>query len=234
MSNYLSIDEAIELSGIPSAIFNEKYLQGGVISVKVEDGKKTIEVSEFLRVFPHAKIEKNKSHADIAIDNQLKQMKIENLEYQVANLQRQLEKHSEEYEWLRSKFDNTTLLLEQKLDTSEIDKYKQEIRQLTHQAMQWEKKYNTLLAANELKSLLKENMELKQKLESSAPKAQPTKVANPVTSPQASIIEAPIHQRTQIPEQSIPPQMQPINQGATNVLQQPQQKAKRRKIFGVF
>ena len=67
----------------------------------------------FCGCFPNAKIEKNKSHSDITIDNQLKQMKIENLEYQVANLQRQLEKHGEEYEWLRSKFDNTTLLLEQ-------------------------------------------------------------------------------------------------------------------------
>jgi hypothetical protein len=227
MTNYLSIEEATELSGIPSAIFNEKYLNGGIISVRVEDGKKTIEMSEFLRVFPNAKIEKNKSHADITIDNQLKQMKIENLEYQVANLQRQLEKHSEEYDWLRGKFDNTTLLLEQKLDNSEVDKYKQEIRQLTHQAMQWEKKYNTLLAANELKSLLKENMELKQKLESSAPQAAPAKPVQP--SPQ--IASPAVPPQTILPQQTIPPQQQPTGQYDAP---KAQQKPRRRKIFGIF
>lgn len=233
MTNYLSIEEATELSGIPSAIFNEKYLNGGIISVRVEDGKKTIEMSEFLRVFPNAKIEKNKSHSDITIDNQLKQMKIENLEYQVASLQRQLEKHGEEYEWLRSKFDNTTLLLEQKLDNSEVDKYKQEIRQLTHQAMQWEKKYNTLLAANELKSLLKENMELKQKLESSAPPAPaaaPVKPAQPVQ-PSPQIASPAVPPQTILPQQTIPPQQQPTNQYEAP---KAQQKPRRRKIFGIF
>jgi len=79
-----------------------------------------------------------------------------------------LDKQFDEYDWLRTKFDNTTLLLEQKLDTSELDKYKQEIRQLNQQAVQWEKKYNTLLAANELKTLLKENSELKQQMEANA------------------------------------------------------------------
>jgi hypothetical protein len=227
MTNYLSIEEATELSGIPSTIFNEKYLNGGIISVRVEDGKKTIEMSEFLRVFPNAKIEKDKSHADIVIDNQLKQMKIENLEYQVANLQRQLEKHGEDYNWLRGKFDNTTLLLEQKLDSSEVDKYKQEIRQLTHQAMQWEKKYNTLLAANELKNLLKENMELKHKLESSAPPAA-VKPIQPLPQPVSSPVVPP---QTILPQQTIPPQQQPTNQSDTI---KAQQKPRRRKIFGLF
>ena len=227
MNNYLSIEEATELSGIPSAIFNEKYLNGGIISVRVEDGKKTIEMSEFLRVFPNAKIEKDKSHADIIIDNQLKQMKIENLEYQVANLQRQLEKHGEDYNWLRGKFDNTTLLLEQKLDSSEVDKYKQEIRQLTHQAMQWEKKYNTLLAANELKNLLKENMELKHKLESSTPSAA---VARPVQ-PSPQPVSPAVPPQTILPQQTIPPQQQPTGQSDAIKVQQ---KPRRRKIFGLF
>jgi predicted nucleic acid-binding Zn-ribbon protein len=175
----LTINEAVELSGIAMDVFYEKYIHGGIISTQVEDGVRRIELSEFIRVFPNARLETNKLDEDIFVDNQLKQLKIDNLEHQIAHLQRQLDKQLEDYHWLRDKFDNTTLLLEQKMDTSEVDKYKQEIRQLSQLAMQWEKKYNTLLAANELKALLKENRDLKQKLDGQANEQSVAKVKLP-------------------------------------------------------
>lgn len=164
MSNFLSIEEAIEKSGINPQDFEKNYVETGIISTQVNDGIKQIELSEFFRVFPQQKINSYNSEHKLELELALKDLKIENLEYQVANLQRQLVKQDDEYNWLRSKFDNTTLLLEQKLDTSEVDKYKQEIRLLSHQAIQWEKKYNTLLAATELKALSRENRELKEQL----------------------------------------------------------------------
>ena len=168
MANFLSINEAVTISGVPESEFYSRYIDGGIISVQVEDGVKRIETSEFLRVFPNAQLKPKASAQELEVENILQKQKIENLERQVAQLQRQLDKQFDEYDWLRTKFDNTTLLLEQKLDTSELDKYKQEIRQLNQQAVQWEKKYNTLLAANELKTLLKESRELKQQMEANA------------------------------------------------------------------
>lgn len=165
MSNFLSIEEAIELSEIEADDFRENYIEAGKISVQVNNGLKQIELSEFYRVFPQRQHIQRKYNQNLELELELKELKIENLEYQVVNLQRQLDKQNEEYNWLRGKFDNTTLLLEQKLDTSEVDKYKQEIRLLSHQAIQWEKKYNTLLAANELKTLVRENRELKEQLQ---------------------------------------------------------------------
>lgn len=165
MSNFLSIEEAIELSEIEANDFRENYIEAGKISVQVNNGLKQIELSEFYRVFPQRQHIQRKYNQNLELELELKELKIENLEYQVVNLQRQLDKQNEEYNWLRGKFDNTTLLLEQKLDTSEVDKYKQEIRLLSHQAIQWEKKYNTLLAANELKTLVRENRELKEQLQ---------------------------------------------------------------------
>lgn len=138
MQNYLTIDEASELSGLERENFIRDYIETGVVSIKVEDGVKSIELSEFLRVFPNAKLKKVDS-IDPEIDLLLKQQKIENLEYQLVQLKRQLEKQDEDYSWLRNKFDSTTLLLEQKLDTSELDKHKQEIKKLSEESIQWEK-----------------------------------------------------------------------------------------------
>ena len=168
MSNFLSLEEAIGFSGVSSDDFYRRYIDGGLISYQVEDGIKRIELSEFMRVFPHASLKPKASSVELEVENALQKQKIESLERQIAQFQRQLDKQFDEYDWLRTKFDNTTLLLEQKLDTSELDKYKQEIRHLTQQAIQWEKKYNTLLAANELKTLLRENRELKQQMEANA------------------------------------------------------------------
>lgn len=165
MSNYLSLNEAQELANIDEGVFLNKYVNGGILSVTIVDDERKVELSEFFRVFPHARKEKKViSSENSELELQLSQMKVENLEYKIASLERQLEKQTDEHNWLRSKFDNTTMLLEQKLDTSEVDKYKQEIHHLSHQAIQWEKKYNTLLAANELKTLLRENRELKEQI----------------------------------------------------------------------
>lgn len=249
MQNYLSIDEAASMSGLSEEAFVQQYIDSGVISIKVEDGIKSIELSEFLRVFPNAKaktINSGNSETELA----LKQQKIENLEYQVVQLQRQLEKQSEDYSWLRNKFDSTTLLLEQKLDTSELDKHKQEIKKLSEESIQWEKKYNTLLAANELKTLLKENRELKEKLES-LNKATPTKITSaprsePVVQPATinSSAATPVNNSLQSSSTQIKssnPVMPTSNsenqyrhQTSTLERQSEPIKPKRRKIFGIF
>lgn len=218
MSNFLSIEEAIAISGIPAAEFYSRYIDGGLISIQVEDGTKRVEVSEFLRVFPHAQLKPKANAQELEVENILHKQKIENLERQVAQLQRQLDKQFDEYDWLRTKFDNTTLLLEQKLDTSELDKYKQEIRQLNQQAIQWEKKYNTLLAANELKTLLRENRELKQQMEANAKEL----IASAKAEQQAM--------QQQAQEENNQKHLKTVANQAPEV---PVAK-KRRKIFGIF
>ncbi|AUR52135.1 hypothetical protein [Aquella oligotrophica] len=248
MQNYLSINEASNMSGLSEDVFVQQYIDSGVISIKVEDGVKSIELSEFLRVFPNAKA-KAVNSGNSEVELALKQQKIENLEYQVVQLQRQLEKQSEDYSWLRNKFDSTTLLLEQKLDTSELDKHKQEIKKLSEESVQWEKKYNTLLAANELKTLLKENRELKEKLES-LNKVSSTKPSNvvrsePVAPPAVSASGAtPVNNSLQSPSAQVKssnPVMptstsenQYRHQTATLERQSEPVKPKRRKIFGIF
>jgi len=256
MPNYLTIDEAVNLSGLSKETFVDQYIERGVISVKVEDGVKTVELSEFLRVFPDAKASRKNFDNDIQVEVLLKQQKIENLEYQVVQLQRQLEKQTEDYNWLRNKFDSTTLLLEQKLDTSELDQHKQEIKKLGEQSIQWEKKYNTLLAASELKTLIKENKELKEKLESLAHKVAAVKTTTKTDNSSVTQLE-----QTQI--SPLTParteEMQSINEPLTNNIpsslsnQQSNSnpkaqfqyspakehssisiKPKRRKIFGIF
>lgn len=243
MQNYLTIDEASELSGLERENFIRDYIETGVVSIKVEDGVKSIELSEFLRVFPNAKSKKVDS-IDPEIDLLLKQQKIENLEYQLVQLKRQLEKQDEDYSWLRNKFDSTTLLLEQKLDTSELDKHKQEIKKLSEESIQWEKKYNTLLAANELKTLLKENKELKEKLESLNSKLPTTKINNVANTNSGEKIST---QAVVSPNLSHPTQQNKIATGGSTQFshtegqfrhpgEQPSTaiKPKRRKIFGIF
>lgn len=242
MQNYLTIDEASELSGLERENFIHDYIETGVVSIKVEDGVKSIELSELLRVFPNAKSKKVDS-IDPEIDLLLKQQKIENLEYQLVQLKRQLEKQDEDYSWLRNKFDSTTLLLEQKLDTSELDKHKQEIKKLSEESIQWEKKYNTLLAANELKTLLKENKELKEKLESLNSKLSTTKISNVANTNSGEKIST---QAVVSPNLSHPTQQNKIATGSTQFShtegqfrhsgEQPSTaiKPKRRKIFGIF
>lgn len=47
MSNFLSIEEAIEKSGIKPQDFEKNYVETGIISIQVNDGIKQIELSEF-------------------------------------------------------------------------------------------------------------------------------------------------------------------------------------------
>lgn len=225
MSNFLSLEEAIQFSEVAAADFYQKYIEAGVISVQVENGVKRIELSEFLRVFPYASLKAKATPQELEVETILQKQKIEGLERQIAQLQRQLDKQFDEYDWLRTKFDNTTLLLEQKLDTSELDKYKQEIRQLSQHALQWEKKYNTLLAANELKTLLKENRELKQQMEANARET----IAAVRAEQQLFSEQAPAAVRTQTTQQVAQPRQQAVASQNPNPAS-----PKRRKLFGIF
>lgn len=243
MSNFLSIEDAIQRSGVQAEDFEQNYIETGKISIQVNDGIKQIELSEFFRVFPQSQNSWHDSNQNLELELALKNLKIENLEYQVANLQRQLGKQDDEYNWLRNKFDNTTLLLEQKLDTSEVDKYKQEIRLLSHQAIQWEKKYNTLLAATELKSLSRENRELKEQLlHAQAQKAEDTP-QSPLKSPMPNDSE---HEKLHLEKLKAEvfrlQQLQTLENASRNTINHTEQtddsqsktKPPRHKIFGIF
>lgn len=243
MSNFLSIEDAIKSSGIQAEDFEQNYIETGKISIQVNDGIRQIELSEFFRVFPQLQSTWHDANRNLELELALKNLKIENLEYQVANLQRQLGKQDDEYNWLRNKFDNTTLLLEQKLDTSEVDKYKQEIRILSHQAIQWEKKYNTLLAATELKSLSRENRELKEQLlQAQSPKVE--NVPSPVlkNSMQDNSEHDKLHLEKLKAEVLRLQQLQaskstPVNTAKTSEQESDSQsniKPPRHKIFGIF
>lgn len=238
MSNYLSLNEAQELANIDEGVFLNKYVNGGILSVTIVDDERRVELSEFFRVFPHARRERKVISSESGeLELQLSQMKVENLEYKIASLERQLEKQTDEHNWLRSKFDNTTMLLEQKLDTSEVDKYKQEIHQLSHQAIQWEKKYNTLLAANELKTLLRENRELKEQINAKPP----TPVVPENKPPEQDQLKAEIEQFKSLKMEIATLQQQLLAQQAANIAEKStpaevasEVKPKRRKIFGIF
>ena len=79
MSNFLSIEEAIELSEIEADDFRENYIEAGKISVQVNNGLKQIELSEFYRVFPQRQHIQRKYNQNFELELELKELKIENL-----------------------------------------------------------------------------------------------------------------------------------------------------------
>jgi predicted nucleic acid-binding Zn-ribbon protein len=240
MSSFLSLSEASKIVGCSEEQLKQQFIDSGILSAHVNAGEITIERSELSRVFPEARLAKPDESVNYELELQLKQLQIENLEYKVASLERQLLKQAEEYAWLRGKFDNTALLLEQKLDTSEVDQYKQEIRTLAQQALQWEKKYNMLLAANEVKSLVRENRELKEQLTQTKPNMAP-EISQPTAS---SDLPAPDYQQQLAHQQqeiaNLKAQLHQLTtddsatelQTTTSEIGQPL--AKRRKILGIF
>ena len=53
----VSISEAIRMVGISRSHFYNKYINKGLISIRVEDDKKFIDVSELIRVFGNIQLE---------------------------------------------------------------------------------------------------------------------------------------------------------------------------------
>lgn len=112
----LSISEAIKQSGVARSTFYKKYVQQGLISISVDNGKKYIDSSELVRVFPGLKIETpNRTTSNTIV--QLKNTQSNNIEHpentqlkmEVKLLREALEKAEQDKQWLKDQ--NTTLLL---------------------------------------------------------------------------------------------------------------------------
>jgi hypothetical protein len=120
-----TISEAIRLSGVARQTFYKKYLDGGLISIKVDErDKKFIELVELFRVFPHLKLSKTdneKMSLDAEINEKdnykmsLLSNKIESLMLELHLTNKLLEDKTEQLDqakeretWLVSKVDHLT------------------------------------------------------------------------------------------------------------------------------
>lgn len=105
----LSVSDAIKQSGVARSTFYSKYINKGLISVSVSDGKKYIDSSELVRVFPDLdnRTTKNspsdtKSYSVVHPENTLLRMELK-------LLREVLDKTEQDKQWLKDQ--NTNLLL---------------------------------------------------------------------------------------------------------------------------
>ena len=118
----VSISEAIRLSGVSRSQFYTKYINKGVISVTIDDGKKLIDTSEIIRVFGNIQLPDSTYEQNRTTDNTGKYTDkdkiIELLEQQLVEAKDReilLRKETQEREdWLRAQLEKATLLLENK------------------------------------------------------------------------------------------------------------------------
>lgn len=113
----VSISEAIRITGISRSHFYNKYINHGIISIINENNKKSIDVSELIRVFGDIRLEyehkntdfstsiKNTNNTNVDSSSRL----IELLEQQINEF-RIREKESKEREsWLQKQIDELRL-----------------------------------------------------------------------------------------------------------------------------
>ena len=112
----LTISDAIKQSGVARSTFYRKYVKQGLISVSGHDGKKYIDSSELVRVFPDLKSEtpsNTKSHSVGQLNetpsNSVGQLENTLLKAEIKLLRETLEKTEQDKQWLKDQ--NTTLIL---------------------------------------------------------------------------------------------------------------------------
>ena len=108
----LTISEAIKQSGVARSTFYRKYVKQGLISVSEHDGKKYIDSSELVRVFPDFKIEtpsNNMGQSNETLSNSVGHPENTQLKAEIKLLRETLEKTEQDKQWLKDQ--NTTLLL---------------------------------------------------------------------------------------------------------------------------
>lgn len=125
----VSISEAIRLSGVSRSQFYTKYINKGIISVTIDNGKKLIDMAELIRVFGNIQLSDSTNEQVRTIDNTEKQTDkdkiIELLEHQLVEARAReqeakdreisLRKETQEREdWLKSQLEKATHLLENK------------------------------------------------------------------------------------------------------------------------
>jgi hypothetical protein len=112
----LTISEAIKQSGVARSTFYRKYVKQGLISVSEHDGKKYIDSSELVRVFPDLKIETPSNtqsntmrQSNETLSNSVRHPENTQLKAEIRLLRDALEKTEQDKQWLKDQ--NTTLLL---------------------------------------------------------------------------------------------------------------------------
>ena len=108
----LTISDAIKQSGVARSTFYRKYVKQGIISVTEHDGKKYIDSSELVRVFPDLKSETPSN--SVKKENETPSNSVEHLENtllkaEIKLLRETLEKTEQDKQWLKDQ--NTTLIL---------------------------------------------------------------------------------------------------------------------------
>jgi hypothetical protein len=112
----LTISDAIKQSGVARSTFYRKYVRQGLISVSEHDGRKYIDSSELVRVFPDLKSEtpsNTKSNsvkqANETPSNNVGHIENTLLKAEIKLLRETLEKTEQDKQWLKDQ--NTTLIL---------------------------------------------------------------------------------------------------------------------------
>lgn len=112
----LTISDAIKQSGVARSTFYRKYVKQGLISVSEHDGKKYIDSSELVRVFPDLKSEppSNTESNSMGQLNETPSNSVGHLENtllkaEIKLLRETLEKTEQDKQWLKDQ--NTTLIL---------------------------------------------------------------------------------------------------------------------------
>ena len=105
----LSVSEAIKQSGVARSTFYSKYINKGLISVSVSDGKKYIDSSELVRVFPELDNRTTKNSPSDTESNSIVHPENTLLKMEIKLLREVLDKTEQDKQWLKDQ--NTTLLL---------------------------------------------------------------------------------------------------------------------------
>ena len=105
----LSVSEAIKQSGVARSTFYSKYINKGLVSVSVSDGKKYIDSSELVRVFPELDNRTTKNSPSDTESNSIVHPENTLLKMEIKLLREVLDKAEQDKQWLKDQ--NTTLLL---------------------------------------------------------------------------------------------------------------------------
>jgi len=107
----LSITDAINFSQISRATFYRRFLDTGVISIKVDStGKKYIEATELLRVCPDIKVPQSETSVTVSMDN-MRQPDTSSLEVEARLLREQLQEYKTREKRLLDQLDKMTSLV---------------------------------------------------------------------------------------------------------------------------
>ena len=105
----LSVSDAIKQSGVARSTFYSKYINKGLISVSVSDGKKYIDSSELVRVFPELDNRTTKNSPSDTESNSIVHPENTLLKMEIKLLREVLDKTEQDKQWLKDQ--NTNLLL---------------------------------------------------------------------------------------------------------------------------